>query len=165
MLRIQLVIFSHLEFLCTFCILLGTTLISVHGVSIDKLTNCQVCYLVVAVIFCMPVNTDSITQWAVMSGLVSVGDSCSLSLCCDLYKGGKLSNGKMYKCIINIDDRNVSVCLHAVECMRGVASISVTPNSAQLLLSNYGFCNAFMISTCTISTEHLIFTSTMSMLF
>ncbi|XP_064396371.1 uncharacterized protein LOC135343300 isoform X2 [Halichondria panicea] len=50
----------------------GTTLISVRGVSIDKLTNCQ---------------------WAVMSGLVSVvGDSCSLSLCCDLYKGGKLFN-------------------------------------------------------------------------
>ncbi len=119
MLRIQLVIFSHLEFLCTFCILLGTTLISVRGVSIDKLTNCQVCYLVVAVIFCMPVNTDSITQWAVMSGLVSVvGDSCSLSLCCDLYKGGKLFNGKN-KCIINIDDLNVSICLHAVERMQG----------------------------------------------
>ena len=62
--------------------------------------------------FCMPVNMDSITQWAVMSGVVSVvEDSCSLSLCCDLYKGGKLFNGKMYKCIIKIDD----LCLFSVD--------------------------------------------------
>ncbi len=84
-------------------LVLGTaTTLSVCGVSIDKFT----------VIFCVPVNMDSIKQWAVMSGLVSVvGDSCSLSLCCDLYKGGKLFNGKMYKCIIKIYD----LCLFSVD--------------------------------------------------
>ncbi len=125
--------------------------------SIDKLTNCQVCYLVVAVIFCMPVNTDSITQWAVMSGLVSVvGDSCSLSLCCDLYKGGKLFNGKN-KCIINIDDLNVSMQLR--ECKVGKhLSDSYRTNTIWFLQCFYDLC--FMIST-----EHLMFTSTMSMLF
>ena len=113
MLRIQLVI-GRPEFAClhALSLVLGATTLSVRGVSIDKFTNCQVCYLVVAVIFCMPVNMDSITQWAVMSGLVSVvGDSCSLSLCCDLYKGGKLFNGKMYKCIIKIYD----LCLFSVD--------------------------------------------------
>ena len=117
MLRIQLVI-ARPEFVCTIpCIRSHNNFF--RGVSIDKFTNCQVCYLVVAV---MPVNTNSITQRAVMSGLVSVvGDCCSLSLCCDLYKGGKLFNGKRCASLL-------SVCFAAdIDGMR-LVSIPVTHN-------------------------------------
>ena len=82
-------------------------------------------------------------------------DSCSLSLCCDHYKGGKLSNGKMYKSIIKID--MISVCF---QLMHGVvASILMTYNSTQLLLSNYGFCKCFY--DFNMYHLHLIFISTM----